>query len=297
MKIAILGAAGRMGEWFTRYFTDKGHTLTVSGVHQEKLRVLAENYGVKPAKNNVEAVKDADLTLVSVPIGKTAEVLREITPKLKRGSVVAEIASVKAGIIDVLKESLKFGVQPLSLHPLFGPMQKVKKKFALVPVLNAENELTVAKRFFPDAEIVVVDAEKHDRAMAVTLSLQYFVNMAFAATVKDEDFKTLEKLSGTTFALQQVLIGAIMMQDAGLHASLHIANKHSPEYLKKFVSNAEKIRKLIESGDTEAFQNFYNEISKDLSKTLDLALMYEKMYAILEVMEKSQQPKPKSIKV
>lgn len=297
MKIAILGAAGRMGKWFTQYFAEKGNVLTVSGVHREKLTVLAKDYGVKIAKNNVEAVKDADLTLVSVPIDKTAEVLREITPKLKRGSIVSEIASVKAGIIDVLKESSKFGVQPLSLHPLFGPVQKVKKKFALVPVLNAENELAVAKRFFPDAEIVVVDAEKHDRAMAVTLSLQYFVNMVFASTVKDEDFKTLEKLSGTTFTLQQVLIGAIMTQDPELHASLHMANKHSPEYLRRFVSNAEKIRKLIESGDTEAFKNFYNRISRDLSKTLDLATMYEKMYTILEVMEKSGQSNPQSIKV
>jgi prephenate dehydrogenase len=288
MKIAILGAAGRMGKWFTQYFADKGHTLTVSGVHQEKLRALAKEYSVKIAKNNLEAVKDADLTLVSVPIGKTAEVLKEIMPKLKRGSIVSEIASVKAGIIDVLREGSKFGVQPLSFHPLFGPMQKVKKKFALVPVLNAESELTVAKRFFPDAEIVVVDAEKHDRAMAITLSLQYFVNMAFASTVKDEDFKTLEKLSGTTFTLQQVLVGAIMMQDSELHASLHMANKHSPEYLRRFVSNAEKIRKLIESGDTEAFQNFYNGISKDLSKSLDLAEMYEKMYTILEAIEKSE---------
>jgi len=287
MKIAVLGAAGRMGKWFVQYFVDKGHTLTVSGINQEKLRTLAKDYGVQIAKNNLEAVKDAELTIVSVPIGKTAEVLREIVPKLKRGSIVSEIASVKAGIIDVLRESSKFGVQPLSLHPLFGPMQKVKKKFALVPVLNAESELAVAKRFFPDAEIVVVDAEKHDRAMAITLSLQYFVNMAFASTVKDEDFKTLEKLSGTTFTLQQILIGAIMMQDSELHASLHMANKHSPEYLSRFVSNAEKIKKLIESGDTEAFKTVYNRISKDLSKTLDLTEMYEKMYAVLEAIEKN----------
>ncbi|MEM3673095.1 MAG: prephenate dehydrogenase/arogenate dehydrogenase family protein [Candidatus Bathyarchaeia archaeon] len=288
MKIAILGAAGRMGKWFTQYFAEKGYPLTISGINQEKLRALAKNYGAKVARNNQEAVEDADLTLVSVPIGKTAEVLREITPKLKQGSIVSEIASVKSGIIDVLRESSKSGVQPLSLHPLFGPMQKAKKKFVLVPVLNPESELAVAKRFFPDAEIVVVDAEKHDRAMAVTLSLQYFVNMAFASAIKDEDFKTLEKLSGTTFTLQQVLIGAIMMHDSELHASLHMANKYSPEYLRRFVLNAEKIRKLIESGDTEAFQNFYNEINKGLSKTLDLAAMYEKMYAILEVMEKGE---------
>jgi len=57
--------------------------------------------------------------------------------------------------------------------------------------------------------------------------------------------------------------------------------------MSRFVSNAEKIKKLIESGDTEAFKTVYNRISKDLSKTLDLTEMYEKMYAVLEAIEKN----------
>lgn len=283
MKIAVLGAAGKMGKWFVKYFIDKGHTLTVSDINKDELKTLSKNCNVKLAKDNIEAVRDAELTIVSVPINKTMEVLREIIPKLKRKSIVAEIASIKAHIIDVLKESSNYDVQPLSLHPLFGPMRKIKKKFALIPVLNAKKELAAAKTFFPDTEIFLVDAEKHDRAMAITLSLTYFVNMTFALTLQDEDFKALEKLSGPTFTLQQILMGAVMIQDSELHASLHMANKHAPEYLRKFISNAEKMRKHIERGDAEVFKSVYDGIREDLSRILNLAEMYRKMYLALEL--------------
>ncbi|MGQ9623891.1 MAG: prephenate dehydrogenase/arogenate dehydrogenase family protein [Candidatus Bathycorpusculaceae bacterium] len=288
MKIAVLGAAGKMGKWFVQYLIDKGHTLTVSDINKDELRKLSKNYNVKLTKDNIEAVRDAELTIISVPINRTVEVLWEIIPKLKRKSVIAEIASVKAEIIDVLKESSKYGVQPLSLHPLFGPMGNIKRKFALIPVLNAEKELATAKKFFPNTEIFVVDAERHDRAMAITLSLTYFVNMTFALTLKDEDFKALETLSGPTFTLQQILIGAVMMQDPELHASLHMANKHTPEYLRKFISNMEKMMKPVEHGDAEVFKSVYEGVKRDLSKSLDLAAMYKTMYDTLEIIEKSK---------
>jgi prephenate dehydrogenase len=288
MKVAVLGAAGEMGKWLVQYLVEGGHTVTVFDIRQEELRALSKNYNVKLARDNFDAVKDAELTVVSVPINKTVEVLREIFPKLKKGSAVSEIASLKTGIIDVLKESSKFNVQPLSLHPLFGPLWMGKKRFALIPVLNVREELATAKKFFPDAQIIVVDVEKHDRVMAVTLSLTYFVNTAFALTIRNEDFKALENLRGTTFTLQQILMGAVMIQDSELHASLHFANKHAPEYIKKFVLNAEKLRKLIDRGDAEVFMSTCDELSRDLSKSLDLVEMYEKMYAILKALEISK---------
>ena len=286
MKVAVLGAAGKMGKWLVQYFTNQGYTLTVFDVKREELKELSKNYKVKIAKDNLEAVENAELTIVSVPINKTVEVLQEICPKLKKGSIVVEIASVKEKIVDALKDLSRLGVQPLSLHPLFGPVQKLKKKkIALIPVFNVEKELETAKRIFPDAEFVIVDAQQHDRVMAATLSLPYFVNMVLASTLKGEDFKILEKLSGTTSTLQLTLVGGVMAQDLGLHVSLHIANKYALEYLNKFVSDAEKLRDLIKSGNMKDFKEFYGKVSESISKSLDLEVMYEKMYAALEALQ------------
>ncbi|MEM2972257.1 MAG: prephenate dehydrogenase/arogenate dehydrogenase family protein [Candidatus Bathyarchaeia archaeon] len=286
MSVAILGAAGRMGRWLVQYFINQGFALTVFDIKKEELKELSKTCKVKIARNNLEAVKNAELTVVSVPIERTAEVLEEICPKLRKGSVVVEIASVKEKIVNALRNLSRFDIQPLSLHPLFGPMQKLKrKKIALIPIVNAEKELETAKKIFLDAEFVVVDAEQHDRVMAAMLSLPYFANVVLASTLKDEDFKILEKLCGTTSTLQLTLVGSIMAQDPALHVSLHATNKYAIEYLNKFVSEAEKLRDLIKSGNMKDFRKFYSEITKCISKSLNLEAMYEKMYVALEALQ------------
>ncbi|MEM3731196.1 MAG: prephenate dehydrogenase/arogenate dehydrogenase family protein [Candidatus Bathyarchaeia archaeon] len=295
MKVAVLGAAGRMGKWFVRYFVGKGYAVSVSDIKRDELETLSKNYGVKIARDNLEAVRDAELVVVSVPLNKTAEILLETIPNMKKGSIILEIASLKSGIVNVLKESSKFSVKAISLHPLFGPLWKMRERFALIPVLNAKKELATARKLFPNAQIIVVDAEKHDRLMAITLSLTYFVNTALALTIKDEDFKALKKLSGTTFKLQQILLGSIAMQKSDFHVYLHMTNKYALQYLEKFVSNARRLKKLIHCRDAESFKNVCGEIGRNLSKHLDLAEMYEKMYTILEVVE-SERSEPRSVK-
>ncbi|MFT6169131.1 MAG: cyclohexadieny/prephenate dehydrogenase, partial [Celeribacter sp.] len=43
----------------------------------------------------VEAVKDADLVILAVPVGAMGSVMAEIAPGLKRGAVVSDVGSVK----------------------------------------------------------------------------------------------------------------------------------------------------------------------------------------------------------
>jgi prephenate dehydrogenase len=279
MKIAILGAAGQMGRWLIKYFSTQGHDLTVSDVRSNALKKCVVSSNVKIAEDNLMAIKNVEAVVVSVPIENTATVLYEIAPYLKKDVIVAEIASIKLDLIKVLIEISKLNIIPLSLHPLFGPgLQKMKKKLAVIPVLNKEFEKQLAKKFFPDAKIVVVDSNRHDKAMAITLSFPYFLNMALASILNDEDINLLKELSGTTFNLQLILTGSVMAQSSKLHSSIHMANKYSLESLKKFVSEAEKILNLIEKKDVNSFLRFYNGLQKTLSKNLDLLDMYKKMY-------------------
>lgn len=275
-----------MGRWLVQYLVSQGHVLTVSDVRREEAEAVARICGVNFAENNLEAVKEAELVIVSVPIDKTASVLYEVAPHLRKNTIVAEISSIKSKIVDVLAEISKYGARPLSLHPLFGPgVCKLRKKVALIPVLNLKEERELAERIFPDAKIIVADAKQHDRAMAVTLSVPYFINTALASVLSDEDIATLRELSGTTFKFQLTLMGSIMAQSSELHASIHTANEYALEYLKKLVLEVGKIKTWIEGGDVETFCRFYDDLQKKLSKSLDLIDIYEKIYVALEALE------------
>jgi len=276
-----------MGRWFTRYFVAQGHRVIISGAKLHKAKAFAEAAGVDFAENNIEAVKDADLAVVSVPIPVTAKVIREIAPHVKKGAVVAEISSLKADIVEALVEAAKFGIKPLSLHPLFGPGAKKMggQRIAVVPVVDRDVEVELAENLFPEAEMVVVDAEEHDRAMALILSLPHFVNMVFASVVGKENLEALKKLAGTTFPLQLTLAESVMTEDSDLHASIQMGNKYTVQCLEKFLSKAKTIEKLIAEKDKAKFIVLCDNIRDLLSKDSGFSKAYESIYGILETLQ------------
>ena len=42
MKIAIAGAAGRMGQWFAQYFSQNGHELYLYDIREDTVHAVAE---------------------------------------------------------------------------------------------------------------------------------------------------------------------------------------------------------------------------------------------------------------
>ena len=286
MNVAVIGGAGRMGRWLVRYFVSQGHGVVISDVNLDEAGAFAEEAGVELAKNNVEAVKTAELTMVSTPIQVTPEVVNEISTHAMKGAILAEISSLKSHVVKTLAR-LAGDVKPLSIHPLFGPGAKRLKgrKIAVIPILDAEAETELAREFFPGAEMVVVDAEEHDRAMALTLSLPYFMNIVFASVVSDDDLVALKRLEGPTFRLQLTLTESIMTEDPTLQASIQVNNKYALQYLNKFLSKAKTIEKSIANKDAETFASLWKNVQSLLSKDKDFAKAYEKVYGILEILQ------------
>jgi prephenate dehydrogenase len=213
----------------------------------------------------------------------TPKVLEEISPALRLSGTVMEISSLKSGVVPVLEGIAERGVRTLSVHPLFGPGVHglSGERVALIPVSDPAGELGAAERLFPGAEIVVVDVEEHDRAMALTLSLPHFLNMAFASVIGEEDLSVLKKLGGTTFTLQLVLAEAVMNEDPDLYASIQMGNSYTVEYQERFIKAAETLKEQIAEKDGKAFAQFYADIRASILKDRDFACAYERMYRAL----------------
>jgi len=286
LKVAVIGGAGRMGRWLTGYFLSKGHEVIISDINENEAKEAAKLTGAKLARDNIEAAKNADLSVISTPIEVTPKVLKEIAPELKESAAVMEISSLKSKIVPVLEKIAKRKVKTLSVHPLFGPgVQKLaEEKMALVPVLDPASEVRLVASLFPDVEMIVVDAEEHDRIMALTLSLPHFLNIIFACVICEEDIDVLRKLGGTTFTLQLAISEGVMTEDTGLYASIQMSNEYTVQYLNKFLSNAEILKKYIDKQDLKNFVQFYRDIRGSLSKDKDFSRAYERMYKALEAL-------------
>lgn len=67
-----------------------------------------------------EAVKDADLVVLAVPVGAMAEIAAEIAPYLKAGATVTDVGSVKAAVVDAVGPHIPEGVHFIPGHPIAG---------------------------------------------------------------------------------------------------------------------------------------------------------------------------------
>ncbi|WEF22896.1 prephenate/arogenate dehydrogenase family protein [Paracoccus sp. S3-43] len=67
-----------------------------------------------------EAVADADLVVLAVPVGAMATVAADIAPHLKPGATVTDVGSVKQSVIDAVAPHIPPGVHFVPGHPLAG---------------------------------------------------------------------------------------------------------------------------------------------------------------------------------
>jgi prephenate dehydrogenase len=279
MRVAVIGGAGRMGSWFVRHFTEMGFSTTLHDLKVDVAEAVANATGAELSRTSRDAVLGADLVLVCVPIKNTGEVITEVSPYMKRGAVLAEVSSLKEPTRKALLTVADGGVKPLSIHPLFGPAaEDLKgKTVVVVPVVDGDSEYGVAEGLFEGANLVVVGQEEHDRAMAVVLSLTYFMNLAFARVLSREDIALLKRLAGTTFTVQLALAESIVSEDPGLVESLFNENKFTMSYLNRFHSCVEEITGLIE-GDPQGFFKLFDSLLEAMGEDPDLQLAEDRRF-------------------
>ena len=251
MSAVIIGIDGGMGKWLKNHLESLGFTV----------EVFDERRGDDPS-----IITRADLIVVSVPVGVTADVIKFVVKHMRKEATLMEIASLKSGIHEEMIEASKKGFNTLCVHPMFGPsvISLEDKTVAVIPVSDIESEITQTRTLFPGASIVPVEPERHDRLMSLILSLPYLLNLALAGTMMDEDLALLRKLSGTSFALQYTLIQSVAAENTNLVYALLNENSFLGESSERFIDNITKI--MQKTCSVEEFSQLHDEIKRSMRR-------------------------------
>jgi len=264
-KASIIGGAGGMGRWFARHLSHLGYRIKISDVDTNRMKELANIFNYQHSKSNIDAVADADFVLISVPTTHMESVIDEISESIKEGAIVCEIASFKMQHFNQLESLNRKGVTTLSLHPMFGPSaERVEDlTFGLIPVKNPEEEEQIARSLFPEADIIVIDVETHDRVMSHVLSLTYLMNLAFSMTIGEKEVKLLKKLAGTSFTIQMGLAESIVFENSELVETILYSNIYTCETMSRFIQNVEKLK------DRDILKNELVKLKNRFKENLD----------------------------
>ncbi len=269
MKVAVLGCSGRMGSFFVRHFTEAGDSVTGS----DRMPPARATPALKFRKLNSQAVRDADVVVVAVPMEETEKVVREVKQSLKKGSLLVEISSIKGRRPYNLKRILDAsGVTLLSIHPLFGP--KARSANLKICVVGDKREAATARGLFPEATLILLSARDHDRLMAYALSLVHLVNLAFVSTlVKGVGASEFGGVAPPTAAAQLNLSKAVLSQDPSLTTRMQFDNPFVAEVLSSLTRELQEIEKEIRERDSAGFERKFTALARDFARTdLDRSL-------------------------
>src|SRR5207253_9881720 len=95
-KLAVLGA-GKLGGILLRAYLKQGlfvsNRVTATVRHSERAATLAKELNIAVTTDNREAVKGADIILLTVKPQTVAEVLQEIAPEIDAKALLVSVAA------------------------------------------------------------------------------------------------------------------------------------------------------------------------------------------------------------
>ncbi|RFC66421.1 prephenate/arogenate dehydrogenase family protein [Fulvimarina endophytica] len=145
-----------------------------------------------------EAVRDADLVILCVPVGACGAVAEAIAPSLRAGAIVSDVGSVKASIVSQMQPHLPDHVHFVPAHPIAGTEQSgpdagfaelFQNRWCILTPVQPVDEAAIARlRAFWEAcgsTVEEMTAEHHDRVLAIVSHLPHLIAYNIVGTAYD----------------------------------------------------------------------------------------------------------------
>ena len=281
-EIAIVGVNGKMGKWFANYFHKMGFRVKGFDTNNE----IKEKF-IEKANSLVSCILQIDYVLLCTPTKNTPEIIRLISKEMKRDSYLIEISSHKSKTSQTLLKTPS-KINPICIHPMFGPSIKniAGRNVIIVPIKDAQKELTATKLLFPGANFVTIDAVEHDKKIAVILGLTHLINIAFANILaKDDQISLTEKMAGTTFKAQRIIAESILTESAELIETI-VSNPEVRRSGEEFWKDIGRLLTNSQEGKSEEIINYIKSSQEKISKNVDLEKSNKKLSAMIKTVEK-----------
>ena len=281
-EIAIVGVNGKMGKWFANYFHKMGFRVKGFDTNNE----IKEKF-IEKANSLVSCILQIDYVLLCTPTKNTPEIIRLISKEMKRDSYLIEISSHKYKTAQTLLKTPS-KINPICIHPMFGPGTKniAGNNVIIIPIKDAQKELTATKLLFPGANFVTIDAVEHDKKIGVILGLTHLINIAFANILaKDDQISLTEKMAGTTFKAQRIIAESILTESAELIETI-VSNPDVRKSGEEFWKDIGRLLTNSQEGKSEETINYIKSSQEKISKNVDLEKSNKKLSTMIKTVEK-----------
>ena len=223
-----------------------------------------------------------DLVIICSPLSTYKSIFASLNSYIKQDTLVTDVGSTKMSVIRDFKETVKNSfIQFLPSHPIagleksgaeFGFSQLFENRFCIITPINTNsNTIKVIKQFWTaiGMQIETMDAEHHDRVLAMTSHIPQLIAYSIVATASELETHIRDeviKYSAAGFRDFTRLAGSdpIMWRD------IYSMNKDAVlEMLGRFTEDLSTLQKAIRNNDSKFLEKTFSstrEIRKIIEK-------------------------------
>jgi cyclohexadieny/prephenate dehydrogenase len=217
-----------------------------------------------------EAVAEADLVVLCVPVGAMGDAARELAPALPTHAIVSDVGSSKRSVQKALAEALPDHIN-IPAHPVAGTEQSgpdagFATLFAgrwciLTPPEGTPSEAVERLSGFWEAlgaKVEIMDAEHHDIVLAVTSHIPHLIAYTIVGTASDmEGVTRSEVIKYSAGGFRDFT--RIAASDPVMWRDVFLSNRDAVlEMLGRFTEDLTALQRAIRSGDGETLHELFS---------------------------------------
>ena len=271
-RVALIGF-GLIGGSIARAARAQGlASEIVTTARSEKTRARVAELGIvdRVLESNAEAVQDADLVILCIPVGACGPVAQEIAPFLKAGAIVSDVGSVKGAIVREMAPHLPQSVHFVPAHPVAGTEHSgpdsgfaelfIDRWCILTPPDGTDPAAVETLRAFwaaLGARVELMTPDHHDLVLAITSHLPHLIAYTIVGTADElAQVTSSEVIKFSAGGFRDFT--RIAASDPTMWRDVFLNNKEAVlEMLGTFNEDLSKLTRAIRRNDGEAlFEHF-----------------------------------------
>ena len=217
-----------------------------------------------------DAVRDADLVILCVPVGICGAVTREIAGALKPGAIISDVGSVKGAVVTQMQPHLPEYVHFVPAHPIAGTEQSgpdsgfaelFENRWCILTPVEGTNEAAVErlKAFWTacGSDVEIMTPDHHDLVLAIVSHVPHLIAYNIVGTAADLETVTqseVVKFSASGFRD----FTRIAASDPTMWRDVFLTNRDAVlEMLARFSEDLATLQRAIRWGDGDALFDLF----------------------------------------
>jgi len=220
----------------------------------------SRNTDLKPK----DAVKLADIIIISVPIRHTVQVIQELIEYLPDDRLLMDFTGIKTEATCALAGYTRGEV--VATHPMFGPwVQGLQGQNIAYDALNPwEKWQKIYDLWQQDwANLIPIESKKHDEMVSIIQSTVHILNLVLGHILKQRgiNIEDLMKISTPNARMQLCILSRFFKQEASLYTDMQVYNPlYQQQILPEIEAYFKNLEGIIDEKNTTQFETEFESI-------------------------------------